>query len=117
VLGAASVVGEVVYVGVIGPNIGTFGFDAKTGKKVFEHELGDYNPVISDGRRLYLTGTSNIRAFEHKDRKPKGDRRRRAGREGGDGEEKGRRKARGSDARRDGERPDRKRKATRSKGT
>lgn len=66
VLGAASVIGEVVYVGVIGPNVGTFGFDAKTGKKVFEHEFGEYNPVISDGRRLYLTGTSGIRAFEHK---------------------------------------------------
>lgn len=71
VLGAASVVGEVVYVGVIGPNIGTFGFDAKTGKKVFEHEFGEYNPVISDGHRLYLTGTSGIRAFEHKARRAK----------------------------------------------
>ena len=71
VLGAASVIGEVVYVGVIGPNIGTIGFDAKTGKKVFEHDFGEYNPVISDGRRLYLTGTSGIRAFEHKEKKPK----------------------------------------------
>ena len=70
VLGAASVVGEVVYVGVIGPNVGTFGFDAKTGAKVFQHEFGEYNPVISDGRRLYLTGTVGIRAFEHKEKKP-----------------------------------------------
>ena len=73
VLGAASVVGEVAYVGVIGPNIGTFGFDVKTGKQVFEHEFGEYNPVISDGRRLYLTGSSGIRAFEHKQKKPKPD--------------------------------------------
>ena len=29
------------------------------------HELGEYNPVISDGERLYLTGSSGIRAFEH----------------------------------------------------
>ena len=65
VLGAASVLGEVVYVAGLGPNIGTFGFDVKTGKKVFEYELGEYNPVISDGRRMYLTGSSNIRAFEH----------------------------------------------------
>lgn len=65
VLGAASVLGEVVYVGVIGPNIGSFGFDVKTGKQVFESELGEYNPVISDGERLYLTGASGIRAFEH----------------------------------------------------
>jgi outer membrane protein assembly factor BamB len=65
VLGAASVLGEVVYVAVIGPNVGTLGFDVKTGKKVFESELGEYNPVISDGHRLYLTGYSNVRAFEH----------------------------------------------------
>jgi hypothetical protein len=68
VLGAGSVIGEVAYVGVLGPQNGTLGFDAKTGKKVFEHEFGEYNPVISDGKRLYLTGTSGIRAFEHKTR-------------------------------------------------
>ena len=65
VLGAATVLGEVVYVAGIGPNIGTFGFDVKSGKQVFESELGEYNPVISDGNRMYLTGTSNVRAFEH----------------------------------------------------
>ena len=80
VLGAGSVVGEVAYVAGLGPNIGTFGFDAKTGKKVFEHEFGEYNPVISDGRRLYLTGASGIRAFEHRERKP-GD-----GKQGGKGQ-------------------------------
>ncbi|MEO8092678.1 MAG: PQQ-binding-like beta-propeller repeat protein [bacterium] len=76
ILGAASVIGDVAYVGVIGPKNGTFGFDADTGKQVFEHELGEYNPVISDGKRLYLTGASGIRAFSpdlHPDRKkPKG---------------------------------------------
>jgi len=72
ILGAASVIGDVVYVGVIGPQNGTLGFDADTGKQVFEHELGEYNPVISDGKRLYLTGTSGVRAFSpdlHPDRK------------------------------------------------
>ena len=49
----------------LGPNIGTVGFDVKTGKQVFESELGEYNPVISDGERIYLTGASGIRAFEH----------------------------------------------------
>jgi outer membrane protein assembly factor BamB len=84
VLGAASVVGEVVYVSAIGPNVGTFGFDVKTGKKVFEHDLGEYNPVISDGHRLYLTGASGIRAFEHEtraERKRDAERRRRARKE------------------------------------
>lgn len=64
ILGAASVIGETVYVAGLGPNIGTYGFNTRTGKQVFEHELGEYNPVISDGQRLYLTGASAIRAFE-----------------------------------------------------
>jgi outer membrane protein assembly factor BamB len=66
IIGAASVLGNIVYVSGIGPNIGTYGFDVADGSKEFEHELGEYNPVISDGRRLYLTGTSQIRAFEPK---------------------------------------------------
>jgi len=65
VLGAASVLGEVVYVGVIGPKTGTLGFNVRTGKQVFENDLGQYNPLISDGNRMYLTGSSGIRAFEH----------------------------------------------------
>jgi outer membrane protein assembly factor BamB len=80
VLGAATVLGEVVYVGVIGPNIGTLGFDVRTGKQVFESELGEYNPVISDGARMYLTGASNVRAFEHEteaERRREAQRRRR----------------------------------------
>lgn len=62
-IGAPSVVGNVVYVGVIGPNNGTIGYDADNGHQVFKHELGEYNPVISDGERLYITGSANIRAF------------------------------------------------------
>ena len=77
ILGAASVVGETVYVAGIGPNVGTFGFNAKNGDKVFEHELGEYNPVISDGNRLYLTGTSGIRAFEHESAKERREARKR----------------------------------------
>jgi hypothetical protein len=57
------VVGKTVYVAGIGPNIGTFGFSAKTGKQIYGNELGEYNPVISDGQRIFLTGTSNIRSF------------------------------------------------------
>jgi outer membrane protein assembly factor BamB len=63
ILGAASVVGRTVYVSVIGPNIGTFGYDAKTGKKDFYDPLGEYNPVISDGQRIYLTGGGAIKAL------------------------------------------------------
>lgn len=69
ILGAASVVDRTVYVSVIGPNIGTLGFDTKTGHTVFDYGLGEYNPVISDGRRIYLTGASMIQALEPKAKK------------------------------------------------
>lgn len=62
--GAASVIGDVVYASVIGEAAGTLGFDLKTGEKVYENELGEYNPAITDGRRLFLTGYSNVRAYE-----------------------------------------------------
>jgi outer membrane protein assembly factor BamB len=66
VLGAASVVGRTVYVSVIGPNVGTYGFDVQTGKKKFYTSVGEYNPVISDGRRIYLTGGGAMIAYEPK---------------------------------------------------
>jgi outer membrane protein assembly factor BamB len=66
VLGSSSVIGETVYVSVIGPNIGTFGYNVRRGKKVFYNDQGEYNPVISDGKKIYLTGASTIRAFEPK---------------------------------------------------
>jgi outer membrane protein assembly factor BamB len=64
VLGSSSVVDRTVYVSVIGPNIGTYGYAVKKGQKVFYNDQGEYNPVISDGRTIYLTGTSTIRAFK-----------------------------------------------------
>ncbi|MDQ3572554.1 MAG: PQQ-binding-like beta-propeller repeat protein [Actinomycetota bacterium] len=74
VTGAGSVIGNVAYFSVIGEAIGTLGYDIRTGKKVFEHELGEYNPAITDGERLYLTGYSTVRAFrpEPPGRKVKG---------------------------------------------
>ena len=76
VTGAASVIGDVVYVSVIGEAVGTIGYAVKDGEVVFEHELGEYNPAITDGQRLYLTGYSTLRAFtpnalERKERQAK----------------------------------------------
>jgi outer membrane protein assembly factor BamB len=70
ILGAASVIGHIVYVGVIGPKNGTIGYNANSGARVLEHELGEYNPAISDGDQLYLTGASILRAFPPE---PKGE--------------------------------------------
>jgi outer membrane protein assembly factor BamB len=85
VSGAPSVIGDVVYVSVIG-DVGTIGYDVENGKKVYEHELGEYNPAITDGERLYLTGYSELRAFAPEDGKKQGSKRKQGGKKNkGDG--------------------------------
>jgi outer membrane protein assembly factor BamB len=88
VLGSSSVVGETAYVSAIGPNIGTFGFDVESGKKVFYNDQGEYNPVVSDGKKIYLTGASTIRAFKPEPR-GQGKRRNQRGQRGGANNEAG----------------------------
>jgi outer membrane protein assembly factor BamB len=85
VLGSSSVIGETVYVSMIGPNTGTIGYRVKDGKKVFEHEQGEYNPVISDGEKIYLTGYSTVRAFKPEPDRPgkrRGSGKKRGGKQG-----------------------------------
>ena len=64
VSGAASLVGEVVYVANLAKTR-TVGFRARDGKRVFNFHDGAYNPVISDGERIYLTGYKTIYALQH----------------------------------------------------
>jgi outer membrane protein assembly factor BamB len=59
VIGAASVVGEVVYVANL-ETTETDGFDVGSGRKVWSFKDGAYNPVVSDGRNLYLTGYKTL---------------------------------------------------------
>jgi outer membrane protein assembly factor BamB len=63
VIGSLSAVGETVYVAEF-TNKTTTGFDMRTGHRVFHYPKGTYTPVISDGRRLYLTGYSSITALQ-----------------------------------------------------
>ncbi|MGN6816024.1 MAG: outer membrane protein assembly factor BamB family protein [Solirubrobacterales bacterium] len=63
VVGSLSAVGNIVYVAEFSTKA-TNGFDMKTGKQVFHYKTGTYTPVISDGRRIYLTGYSSINALE-----------------------------------------------------
>lgn len=70
VIGSLSAVGEIVYVAEFSDG-STTGFMMRSGKKVFEYPYGTYTPVISDGRRLYLTGYSSITALEPFKPKPK----------------------------------------------
>jgi outer membrane protein assembly factor BamB len=63
VIGSLSAVGDIVYAAEFSDG-STSGFMMRSGKKVFQYPYGTYTPVISDGRRLYLTGYSSITALE-----------------------------------------------------
>ncbi len=60
--GAASLIGNTVYVADL-QHTSTYGFNAANGHKVFEDSDGAYNPVISDGKEIFLTGYKTIYAL------------------------------------------------------
>lgn len=66
ILGSASVVEDVVYYSNVDRK-STVGLDVRDGRRRFAFGRGGYTPVISDGRRLFLTGYSSIYAFEGKE--------------------------------------------------
>jgi outer membrane protein assembly factor BamB len=70
VIGSLSAVGDIVYAAEFTHN-STSGFMMRSGKRVFRYRRGTYSPVISDGRRLYLTGYSSITALQPYDYKTK----------------------------------------------
>ncbi len=63
VIGAASLIGETVYVANL-DKTQTYAFNAANGERLWTFKDGAYNPVISDGRRLYLTGYKTIYALK-----------------------------------------------------
>jgi outer membrane protein assembly factor BamB len=63
VIGAASVIGDNVYVANLNTTK-TDAFNVESGKKVWSFDDGAYNPVISDGKRLYLTGYKTLYALK-----------------------------------------------------
>jgi outer membrane protein assembly factor BamB len=63
VVGSLSAVGDIVYVSEFTSKT-TTGLMMRSGRKVFRYPKGTYTPVISDGRRLYLTGYSSITALQ-----------------------------------------------------
>ncbi|HET8975113.1 MAG TPA: PQQ-binding-like beta-propeller repeat protein [Solirubrobacterales bacterium] len=83
VIGAASLIGETVYVANL-DTTETYAFNAANGERIWTFRDGAYNPIISDGKRLYLTGYKTIYAMrpgKPKTGKPGGGK--------GDGKEKG----------------------------
>jgi hypothetical protein len=60
--GSATVIGRVVYFADLGHRR-TIGLGTRTGRVSFRRSQGAYDPVISDGRRLYLTGNHSLTAL------------------------------------------------------
>lgn len=60
--GSATIIGSVVYFANLAARR-TIGLDTRTGRKVFQVEKGGFDPVISDGKRLYVTGYSSLFAY------------------------------------------------------
>jgi outer membrane protein assembly factor BamB len=61
--GAPSLIGRVVYFSTLSKKT-TTGLDARTGRVVWSFGRGAFNPAISDGLRLYITGYSSLYAFK-----------------------------------------------------
>jgi outer membrane protein assembly factor BamB len=61
--GAGSVIGRVVYFSTL-DSLRTYGLNVNSGKLVWTFAHGAYNPAISDGRWLYITGHSGETALE-----------------------------------------------------
>src|SRR5256714_13884 len=57
--GAPTVVGNVVYYSSLG-NHDSVGLNVSSGSRVWRYGFGAFNPVISDGKRIYLTLNSNV---------------------------------------------------------
>ncbi len=57
--GAATVVGDIVYFGDLHSR-STTGLGARTGRKVFRFSRGGFNPVVSDGRDLFVVGYASL---------------------------------------------------------
>jgi outer membrane protein assembly factor BamB len=60
--GSATIVGKVVYFADLGQHR-TYGLGISTGRLLFEKGTGAFDPVISDGKNIYLTGLTGLYAL------------------------------------------------------
>lgn len=60
--GSATIVGRIVYFADLGTHT-SYGLGVSTGREVFSMPTGSFDPVISDGRNIYLTGYSSLFAL------------------------------------------------------
>ncbi len=57
--GSATIVGRIVYFADLGQHH-TYGLGISTGRPLFEMDTGAFDPVISDGKDIYLTGYTGL---------------------------------------------------------
>jgi outer membrane protein assembly factor BamB len=57
--GTATLVGDTLWIASLGRHM-TFAINAKNGRVEWQTARGEYTPVISDGRRIYLNGATSI---------------------------------------------------------
>jgi outer membrane protein assembly factor BamB len=60
--GSATIVGRTVYFADLATHT-TYGLGISTGRKSFEMQTGAFDPVISDGKNVYLTGLTGLYAL------------------------------------------------------
>jgi outer membrane protein assembly factor BamB len=60
--GSATIVGRTVYFASLGAKR-TYGLGISTGRVQFEFHSGSFDPVVSDGEHIYLTGTTGLYAL------------------------------------------------------
>ena len=76
--GSPTIVGGTVYFSDLGRS-NTTGLRTRDGKVMFREDIGAFDPIISDGRHLFLTGRSSLTALLPKGRaQERADRRRAA---------------------------------------
>jgi outer membrane protein assembly factor BamB len=71
IFGAPTVVGRVVYFSNLGLR-NTLGLNVSNGRRVWRFGHGAFSPVISDGKRIYLTTYRTLFALGPKGAKPQG---------------------------------------------
>jgi outer membrane protein assembly factor BamB len=60
--GSPTIVGRTVYFADLGTHT-TYGLGISTGRLSFKLDTGSFDPVISDGKNIYLTGLTGLYAF------------------------------------------------------
>jgi outer membrane protein assembly factor BamB len=67
--GSPTIVGKIVYFSDLGTHT-TYGLGISTGRVLFEKQTGAFDPVISDGRDIYLNGYTGLFGLEPLDSEP-----------------------------------------------